>query len=51
MIKELHDKINKNDFDEQSQTVFQTLVFTFKILGFDFKFGNYSKSIQTKIKT
>ena len=51
MIKELHDKINKNDFGEQSQTVFQTLVFTFKILGFDFKFGNYSKSIQTKIKT
>lgn len=50
IIKELYDKISKNNFTEQSQTIFQTLVFTLEILGFNFKFGNYSKSIQTKIK-
>lgn len=51
MIKELHDKINKSDFSEAVQAIFQILVFTFEILGFNFQFGNYSKAVQTKIKT
>lgn len=50
MIKELHDKISKTDFSEPSQAIFQTLIFTFEILGFTFQFGNYSKAVQTKIK-
>lgn len=50
IIKELYDQINKKDFSQQAQDIFQTLVFTLEILGFNFKFGNYSKTIQTKIK-
>ncbi|MGL5268155.1 MAG: cysteine--tRNA ligase [Spiroplasma sp.] len=50
MIKELHQAISKKDFSSANQSIFQTLVFTFEILGFNFQFGNYSEEIKRKIE-
>lgn len=50
MMKELNQALNKKDFSVNNQTIFQTLVFTFEILGFNFQFGNYSPEVKAKIK-
>ncbi|MDQ7983005.1 MAG: cysteine--tRNA ligase [Spiroplasma sp.] len=53
MITDLHNIITFNKVRLKQlwpQDVFNTLIFTLEILGFNFKFGNYSKTVQKKIK-
>lgn len=50
MTKKLNDAINKKNFSKEFQEIFYTFSFTLNILGFDFKFGNYSEKIKSKIK-
>lgn len=50
IIKDLNYAISKKDFSFQKQTIFQTLIFSLEILGFNFKFGNYSEVEKAKIK-
>lgn len=50
MIKDLNQAINKKDFSEKNQKIFQTLIFSFDILGFNFKFAHYSEAVKLKIK-
>lgn len=49
MTKKINEAIVKKKFSKELQTVFYTFTFTLKILGFDFKFGNYSEKIKNKI--
>lgn len=51
MIKILHQAIRKKDFGPEQQKIFHTLVFAFEILGFNFKFGDYTETEKAKIKT
>lgn len=50
MIKKLNEAIIKKTFSKEFQEIFFTFTFTLNILGFDFKFGDYSKEIKSKIK-
>ncbi|WP_425381303.1 cysteine--tRNA ligase [Spiroplasma endosymbiont of Polydrusus pterygomalis] len=50
MIKKLNEAIIKKTFSKEFQEIFYTFTFTLNILGFDFKFGDYSKEVKSKIK-
>lgn len=50
MIKKLNEALIKKNFNEEFQEIFYTFTFALKILGFDFKVGNYSEKIKNKIK-
>lgn len=50
MIKELHQAIAKKDFGDSKQNLFQTLIFAFEILGFNFPYNNYTVEVKSKIK-
>lgn len=50
MIKKLNEAIIKKTFSKEFQKIFYTFTFTLKILGFDFKFGDYSEKVKSKIK-
>lgn len=49
MVKQINEAIVKKDFSKINQDVFYTFIFTLKILGFDFKFGNYTPEIKKQI--
>lgn len=51
MIKDLNQALQQKNFDAEKQSIFQTLVFAFEILGFNFQYGNYSEQTKAKIKT
>lgn len=51
MIKILNQAISKRNFGSEEQKIFHTLVFALEILGFNFKFGNYTEDEKAKIKT
>lgn len=50
MTKQINEAIVKKDFSKINQNIFYTFTFTLKILGFDFKFGNYTSKIKIQIK-
>lgn len=50
MIKKLNEAIIKKTFSKEFQEIFYTFTFTLNILGFDFKFGDYSEKVKSKIK-
>lgn len=50
MIKKLNEAIIKKTFSKEFQKIFYTFTFTLNILGFDFKFGDYSEKVKSKIK-
>ncbi|WP_342276247.1 cysteine--tRNA ligase [Spiroplasma endosymbiont of Nebria brevicollis] len=50
MVKQINEAMVKKEFSEINQNIFYTFTFTLKILGFDFKFGNYTPEIKTQIK-
>lgn len=50
MVKQINEAIVKKDFSKINQNIFYTFTFTLKILGFDFKFGNYTSKIKIQIK-
>lgn len=50
IIKELNQAVSKKDFTSDQQSLFHTLGFALEILGFNFKFGNYTEEQKAKIK-
>lgn len=50
MIKDLHQGIAKKDFSSTNQSIFQTLVLAFELLGFNFQYGDYQPEVKQKIK-
>lgn len=50
MTKKINAALVTKNFNKESQEIFFTFTFTLTILGFNFKFGNYSEKIKSKIK-